>query len=217
MAAEPAKANARFELISLLIVDGQFDAAAPQVKEAREARGGDLRLLYFEALIAFGRRTTPGARTDAAVAQAGARACADAGAGGRCRTAGKAVRPGRNYLQKAVWLAPQHNGARTLLVRSYWHRISRRAPWRRCSRCWPQALRIDPATMMLAGETYLANGDLKQASQYFEAASQSKQQESVARIRLGQIAMASGDVERGIRQLEAATAPRARRCRPIWR
>ena len=51
--------------------------------------------------------------------------------------------------------------------------------------------------MMLAGETYLANGDLKQASTFFEAASKSKSQQPLARIRLGQIAIASGDVRRG--------------------
>ena len=55
IAAEPSAAYARFELISLLIGDREFDAAAQQIKEARARRGGDLRLTYFEALLAVGR------------------------------------------------------------------------------------------------------------------------------------------------------------------
>ena len=50
------------ELISLLIVDGQLDAASAQVADAREARGGDLRLLYFEALIAYEKKDMVKAR-----------------------------------------------------------------------------------------------------------------------------------------------------------
>jgi putative PEP-CTERM system TPR-repeat lipoprotein len=47
---------------------------------------------------------------------------------------------------------------------------------------------------------------LKQASRYYAAATDSKPQESVARTRLGQIALASGDPDAGIRELEAAVA-----------
>ncbi len=46
-------------------------------------------------------------------------------------------------------------------------------------------MRSDPQLLLLAGETYLANGDLKQASVYYAAATDSKPQESVARTRLG--------------------------------
>jgi putative PEP-CTERM system TPR-repeat lipoprotein len=66
--------------------------------------------------------------------------------------------------------------------------------------------RTDPQLLLLAGETYLANGQLKQASRYYAAATDSKPQESVARTRLGQIALASGDPDAGIRELEAAVA-----------
>jgi putative PEP-CTERM system TPR-repeat lipoprotein len=103
-------------------------------------------------------------------------------------------------------LAPQHTGARILLVRTYL--ASNQAP-RAVEVIQPLiagSVRVAPTTMMLAGETYLANGDIKEAAQYFEAASQSKSQQELARIRLGQIALASGDLDDGIKTLEAATA-----------
>jgi putative PEP-CTERM system TPR-repeat lipoprotein len=64
----------------------------------------------------------------------------------------------------------------------------------------------DPTLMMLAGEAYLANGDLKQAAGLFEAAAQVKAQQPLARTRLGQIALLSGDLEGGVRELESVTA-----------
>ena len=58
---------------------------------------------------------------------------------------------------------------------------------------------------MLAGETYLASGDLKKAASYFASAASSDAQKVAARTRLGQIALASGQTEAGIRELEAAS------------
>ncbi len=207
VAAEPWKAQARLELISLLIVDGQLDAASAQVNEAREARGGDLRLLYFEALIAFNKKDLARARE---LAQQLIKRAPEHVPSlvllGAVELQEKQTTMAENYLQKAVLLAPQHEGARKLLVRTY---MGTKQPARALETIQPllaAGTPLDPATMMLAGETYLANGDLKQASHFFSAATQSKPQETAARIRLGQIAMASGEPERGIHELEAATS-----------
>lgn len=64
----------------------------------------------------------------------------------------------------------------------------------------------DPALSMLAGEAYLANGDVRRAGEYFEAAKASGSNEALARTRLGQIALREGDVERGEQELVAASA-----------
>lgn len=206
VAADPSKAQARLELISLLIADRQLDAANEQVAAARKLRGGDLRLLYFEALIAFERKDLPKARelTEQLVKRAPEHVPTLVLAGAVELQEGK-LTMAENYLQKAVLLAPQHEGARKLLVRTY---MGSNQPARALEALQPlvaTGARVDAPTMMLAGETYLANGDLKQASSYFSAATQSKPQETAARIRLGQIAMVSGDPEGGIRELEAAT------------
>ena len=206
VAADPSKAQARLELISLLIVDRQFDAANEQVAAARKLRGGDLRLLYFEALIAFEKKDLVKARelVEQLVKRAPEHVPTLVLAGAVELQQGK-LTMAENYLQKAVLAAPQHEGARKLLVRTY---LGSNQPARALEALQPlvaTGARIDAPTMMLAGETYLANGDLKQASSYFSAATQSKAQETAARIRLGQIAMVTGDPEGGIRELEAAT------------
>ena len=204
--AEPAKSQARLELIALLIGEGQMDAATAQIKAAREARGGDLRLLYFEALIAYEKKDLATARD---LAQQLVKRAPDhvpsLVLAGAVELQDRQLTMAENYLQKAVLLAPQNEGARKLLVRAY---MGSNQPTRAIEAIQPlitAGVQIDAATMMLAGETYLANGDLKQASNFFAAAKQSKPQETAARIRLGQIAMVTGDPDRGIRELEAAT------------
>jgi putative PEP-CTERM system TPR-repeat lipoprotein len=207
VAADPARAQARLELISLLIVDGQYEAASAQVAEARKLRGGDLRLLYFDALIAFERKDYAKARELAQqLVKSAPEHVPSLVLAGAVELQERQLTMAETHLQKAVLLSPEHEGARKLLVRTY---MSTNQPARALEVIQPllaAGRRIDASTMMLAGETYLANGDIKQASTYFSSATQSKPQETAARIRLGQIALVSGDAERGIKELEAATA-----------
>jgi predicted Zn-dependent protease len=207
VAAEPEKVQARLELISLLIADGQLDAASAQVKQAREARAGDLRFLYFDALIAFDKKDV--ARARELVQQLLKQAPENVPSlvlAGTLELQEKQITMAENHLQKAVLLAPQNEGARKLLVRTYMGSNQASRALDAIQPLLAPGMPVDPATMMLAGETYLANGDLKQASHYFATAKQSKPQETVARIRLGQIAMVTGEPEQGIRELEAATS-----------
>lgn len=205
--ADPVQANPRFELISLLIAEGQFDAATEQVKAARAVRAGDLRLSYFEALIALSSKDFGKAReVSQQLLKRAPEHVPTLVIAGAVEFQEKQYGLAETHLQKALLLSPQHAGARALLVRTY---LASNQPARALETVQPlvvRSVRIDSATMMLAGETYLANGDLKQASTYFEAASKSKTQQPLARIRLGQIAIASGDVEGGVRNLEDATA-----------
>ena len=206
IAAEPSAAYARFELISLLIGDGEFDAAAQQIKEARALRGGDLRLTYFEALLAVGRNEYGKARElSQQILKSAPEHVPTLVLAGGVELQEKHYATAESMLQRAVGLAPQHNGARTLLARSY---LASGQAARAVDVMQPllgRNTRIDAATLMLAGEAYFANGDIKQSAQYFEAASQSQSQKSLAQVRLGQIALATGDVEGGIRRLEAVS------------
>lgn len=204
---EPAQAIPRFELISLMIAEGDLDAAAAQVNAARSAHGGDLRLQYFDALIALGRKDFAKAReiSQQLLKRAPKHVPTLVIASG-VDLQEKQYALAESQLQRALQIAPQHANARKLLVRTY---LASSQPARALETLQPlvaRGMRIDASTMMLAGETYLANGDLKQATGYFEAASTSKAQEPLAKIRLGQIAIVSGDVETGVRDLEAAVS-----------
>lgn len=72
----------------------------------------------------------------------------------------------------------------------------------------------DPALAMLAGEAFLANGDVRRAGEFFEAAKASGGSEAQARTRLGQLALRQGDVERGEQELVAASSLAAQSTEP---
>jgi len=204
--ADANSLSARFALIQMQIGSGEFDSAAQHLDAARKL-SGDLRVPYFESLIAYGRKDLPMARESALkilkVAPENVPTLVLAGA--IELTAGQAA-AAEPHLSQAIRLAPNHAAARRLLVRAH---LSTAQPGRALDVLQPlvsASTPIDPALLMLAGETYLANGDLQRATVVFEAAKESKLQESTARTRLGQIALARGDYEAGVRELEAATA-----------
>jgi putative PEP-CTERM system TPR-repeat lipoprotein len=72
----------------------------------------------------------------------------------------------------------------------------------------------DAALVMLAGEAHLANGDLRRAGEYFEAAKAAGASEALARTRLGQMAATQGDFERAVQELQAASSMEATRVEP---
>lgn len=207
VAADASFLPARFALIQTLISEKEFDAAAFQLEAARSLRNSDPQVHYFDAVIALGRNDLPKARdmVQQVLNRAPEHVPSLVLAAAVELQAGQ-VATAESYLRQAVFIAPQHDGARRLLVRTY---LSSSQPTKALEAIQPLLApdaRADPQLLFLAGETYLANGDLKQASIYYAAATDSKAQESVARTRLGQIALARGDLEGGIRELEAALA-----------
>ena len=67
---------------------------------------------------------------------------------------------------------------------------------------------MDANVLLLAGEASLASGDMKQATAYYQqvAAKGQKSEAAAAHTRLGQIAMATGRQDDGVRELESAAA-----------
>jgi putative PEP-CTERM system TPR-repeat lipoprotein len=203
--ADPASLQARFTLIQTLISTGDLDGAAGHLEAVRKM-SNDLRVTYFDSLIAYGRKDLTKARE---FAHRILKAAPDnvptlVLAGAIELSAGQAA-TAEPHLKRAVALAPRNVAARRLLVRTY---LSTSQPARALDTLQPlvTAASPDPALLMLAGETYFANGDLQRAAASFAAAAESKAQEPTARTRLGQIALMRGDFEGGVRELEAVTA-----------
>lgn len=203
--ADPASLQARFALIQTLVSAGDLDAAASQLEVARKM-SNDLRVPYFDSLIAYGRKDLPKARE---FAHRILKAAPDnvptlVLAGSIELSAGQAA-SAEPHLKRAVALAPRDAVARRLLVRTY---LNTKQPGRALEAFQPlvAAASADPSLLMLAGETYLANGDLQRASTAFAAAAESRAQEPAARTRLGQIALMRGEFEAGVRELQAAIA-----------
>ena len=201
--ASPATPGPRLQLISVLIEENQLDAATAEIEVARKARAPELALQYFEALIAFGRKDIARARelTQQVLKRAPGHVPAMTLLGA-IEFQEKHFELATSQLQNAVTQAPDYTRARVLLARSY---LASGKPSRAVEALAPMsdpAKVVDPAVLMLIGEAHFATGDLKQASTFFERASQSKGQQPIAQTRLAQIAMASGDVEGGVRKLE---------------
>lgn len=209
--ADPASLPAHFSLISLALDDGAFDDAAAQIEAARKVARGDLRMSYFDGLLAYRKSDVNKARDH--VLQVLKRAPDHVPtlvlAGAIELQAGQAA-TAEEHLRKALTRAPSHVGARRLLVATL---LRSAQPARALEVLQPLVsggVEAAPAMLMLAGETYLANGDLRQASSYFEQAAQIDGQIVAARTRLGQIALAQGHADEGIRELEAAAGADAK-------
>lgn len=198
---------ARYALIAMLIEDRRFDAASAQVADARTKRKGDVQLVYFDGLIALGKGDTPQAR-DAAqqVLKHAPDHVPSLMLAAAVELQDKRPTPAESFLRRALALAPEHPGARRLLVQTH---LGANQPGKALDAIRPLVAGReagDPQLMMLAGDTYLANDDAAQASFYFASAAETDQQKGAARTRLGQIRLAAGDTDAGIRELESAAA-----------
>lgn len=201
---DPKLLGARFALISLLLEESEFDRAGVQLEAARKSVAGDLRVVYFDALLALRRGELAKAREQ--VLQVLKRADHVPSlvlAGAIELQAGQPV-VAEDYLRRALARAPAHGGARRLLVAAL---LRAGQPARALEALQPLVgggVEAAAAMSLLAGETYLANGDLQRAAAYFEQAAKADGQGVAARMRLGQIALARGETEEGIRELEEA-------------
>jgi putative PEP-CTERM system TPR-repeat lipoprotein len=204
--ADPGYLPARFALISQLIDARDLDGASAQLGEARKYARGDLRINYFEGLLALRKGDVQRARDHVLqVLKHAPDHVPSLVLAGAVELRANLPLAAEAYLRKAVSRAPEHLGAQRMLIGAL---LRAGQPAKAIEALQPlmkHAAGADPQLMMLAGETHLANGDLKQAANYFAAAASSDTQKVAARTRLGQIALATGQTEAGIRELEAAS------------
>lgn len=203
---DAAHAPARFALIAALIDRQDFDASAAQLDAARTRASGDLRIQYFDAVVALGRNDLSRARgATQQILKHAPEHVPTLVLAGTIELRSKQPAAAEAFLRKATALAPQQLGARRMLVRTY---LNFNQPARALEALQPLLTTGAPGDALLAGETYFANGDLRRASTYFlqardTADPQSAAPKAIAQTRLGQIALARGDFESGLRDLEA--------------
>ena len=205
--AEGRDVAARYALVAALVSAQRFDAAAAQLDEVRKLAKGELQIQYFDALIALGQNNLVKARDALArMLKSAPEHVAGLVLAAAVELQAKQPSAAETYLRRAITLAPQHMGARRMLVRTY---LVSDQPAKALEALQPllsDRFGTDPSLAMLAGETYLANGAMREASDYYKVASQQAAQNAVARMRLAQIALVTGDAEVGIKELEALTA-----------
>lgn len=197
---------ARRALAQWLIEDKRFDEAAAQLEAARKSGRGDLMLVYLQGLLDFEKGDVQKARDNTAqVLKHAPDHVPSLVLAGAIELRSNQFAIGEQHLRKALAQAPAHEGARRLLVGTY---LQHGQPARALEVLQPllttEAIK-DPRVMMLAGETFLANGDVKQAQAYFASASSGEAVKVAAQTRLGQLALARGDSDQGLKQLELAS------------
>lgn len=205
LAADSGFVPARLALASMLI-DGKELDKAKAVLGAAGGTGGDPRMQFMNALLAVRQNNLTQARD---ILTAVLKAVPDYGAA--VALAGEVELRSGNFaiaeqqLGRAMRLQATP-GVRRLLAAS---QLRQNRPGKAIETLQPllqDGGAKDPALAMLAGEAYLANGDIRRAGDYFEAAKASGGNEALARTRLGQLALRKGDVERGEQELVAASA-----------
>lgn len=201
----PSDVPMRLAFSSLLLDLGEVDAAAAEIAHARKIGKGDLRINYHEGLLALRRGQLQPARDSALqVLKAAPDHVPSLLLAGAVELRLNQPLAAEAHLRKALQRAPDHAGARRMLVAAH---LKSGGAARALEALQPLVAGReidDPRLLLLAGETYLANGDLKQSAAYFGAAAQVDVVRAAARTRLGQIALAAGRVDEGFRELEAA-------------
>jgi cellulose synthase operon protein C len=205
--ADPGMTVARLALASQLIEERDFDAAAQQVAAGIKASRGDARLVLLDATIALRKNDRAAARSKVQqVLKVAPEHAPSLFLAGQIELADGNLASAQQHLRSALSRAPGHQGARRALTAAY---LSAGQPARAMETLQPLLADIksgDPRLLMLAGETFLASGDVKQATDFFSRASAGEAVKASAQMRLGQIALASGDPDAGMRQLESAAA-----------
>lgn len=205
--ADPGMTSARLALVSQHIAERNYAEASREVATGIKASRGDARLVLLDATIALHKNDRAGARAKVQqVLKVAPEHPPSLFLAGQIELADGNLASAQQHLRTALSRAPGHLGVRRALTAAY---LAAGQPSRAMETLQPllaDAKSGDPQLLMLAGETYFASGDIKQASDYFARASAGQAVKASAQTRLGQIALASGDPDAGLRQLESAAA-----------
>ncbi len=204
---------ARLALTSLLI-DGRDYEKAKSMLGAAGVPAKDPRLLYLQGLIALRQNDLPKAKDalSAVLLQAPEHRPSLLLAGEVELRSGN-LSMAEQHLSKAA-RGPLAPAVQRLLATTY---LKQNRPGKAIDTLQPllqDAATRDAGVSLLAGEAYLANGDVRRAAEYFEASKAAPSNEAAARTRLGQIAVTRGDLERGAQELQAASLLSATQVEP---
>lgn len=197
----------RLTLIGLLADEGDFDAATKLLDSTRKVAPRDLRVNYLDASLAFRKGDIERARQQVQLVLKNLpHHLPSLLLAGAVDLRTNQLTAAEDNLRKAVAQAPNNAGARALLVQAY---LRMGQPAKAKEALQPLIARDmpnNPQVLLLAGETFLANGDVQRATAFYQAATKGKElQQVAARTRLGQIALATGRSDEGFKELEAAS------------
>ncbi len=203
---------ARLALVQSQLAAGELDEAGRQIEAAKAVAPGDLRLTYFDGLLAYrkGNKAMASERL-AQVLKAAPDYVPALVLSGLIELESNNATMAETHLQAAIARAPGHSEARRLLAASYL-RTGQTAKAKEALQPLVEGnTKPDAGLLLLAGEAALAAGDAGGATGYFKTAAEvpgagGDSRRAAALTRLGQIQLQGGNVDLGLKELEAASA-----------
>ena len=193
-------------VITLLLQQGNFKAAAEQLGQLKKFLPNHPQTKYLEAQLAFQNKDFKLARE---LVQQVLKAAPDYVPGlqlaGAVELQLNSNVQAEGYLSKAVQLAPDYALARRLLVVSY---IRSSQPARALAALIPALNKpeVDPQLLAIAGEVYLQNGDVKKAEEYFSKVANQDPKNFKNRTSLALTRLMGGQVDSAFNELENVAA-----------
>ena len=204
IAAAPSQLEPRLSLIMHLLDAGSPDRAAAEVAAMQATAPRDRRMWYAKTLVLVRQEKFSAAKQVIfqVLKEAPDHVPSLTLAGIAALNTG-AVVEAESYLRKAVYNDPQALGAKRLLVTTHLRMGKTDVALNEVH----DLLKVshEPSTLALAGEAYLANGDVAAAARYYEEAKALAPQDTAVRTRLGLVRFAAGEPQRAISELEAAS------------
>ncbi len=202
----PHQVAPRLSLISLLITNQLFDKAATEVDALQKIAPRDPRSFYAKALLFVGQRKFPAAKEAILqVLKVAPNHVPSLMLAGMAAMETGAYGEAESYLRKAAYEAPDAIGPKRLLASTYLRMGKTDLALSEVKELLSKAGQ-DPNVVALAGEAYLANGDVANALRYYDQANSLAPGNAAVQTRLAEIRFAAGDRDRAIKELEAVSA-----------
>jgi putative PEP-CTERM system TPR-repeat lipoprotein len=209
VAAAPGQLAPRLSLIMHLLNAGSPEKATAEVATMEATAPRDPRMLYAKALILVRQQQFPAAKQAVLqVLKAAPEHVPSLTLAGIAALNTGALAEAESHLRKAVFNEPQALGAKRLLATTHLRMGKTDVALSEVN----ELLKVsqDAATLALAGEAHLANGDAAAAARNYELAKALAPKDTSVRTRLGQVRFAAGEPERAISELEAVSAADAK-------
>ena len=203
--AAPDQAGPRLALVTHLLRARSAEGAAAEAAAMEKALPKDPRTFYAKALILVQERKFAEAKEAIQhVLKVAPEHVPSLTLAGMAALETGALPEAESHLRKAVFIAPQALAAKRLLATTHLRMGQIDLAAGEVDELLKQS--ADPGVAALAGEVYLAQGDVARAASHYERASAGAPKSAAMQTRLALIRLAAGESERAISELEAAAA-----------
>lgn len=196
----------RLGLIELLIKEHAYEKAHEELVALEKVASHDPRTVYAKAMLLLAERKYAAAvEAIQAVLKVAPNHVPSLLLAGTAALDSGAYSEAENYLRRAAYDAPDALAPKRLLATTYLRLGKTDLALAQVKDLLAKDGR-DPAVLALAGETYLARGDVSQAAHYYGEAKSLAPGNAQLQTRVAEIRFASGERNRAIRELESISA-----------